>query len=188
MSDEARLAPDLHLSVRELVRTPGASRQGRYWLVLDEHLGTDVIGLPAGGRVDLDVLCESVLEGVLVTGTVTAQAQGECVRCLEEVHLPVDVTFQELYVYPERSAAAVQAGDSEDGLALVVDDVVDLATPVRDAIVLALPFQPLCREDCPGLCPECGVQLAGQAGHHHDTVDPRWSALEEVLQNRDEGS
>ena len=49
---------------------------------------------------------------------------------------------------------------------------------MRDAVVLALPFRPLCRPDCAGLCPECGVRLDdAEPGHHHEQLDPRWSAL-----------
>ena len=60
----------------------------------------------------------------------------------------------------------------------VVDDLIDLAPAVRDAVVLALPVAPLCRPDCPGLCAECGVRLADLTGDHaHDTLDPRWAVL-----------
>jgi uncharacterized protein len=45
-------------------------------------------------------------------------------------------------------------------------------------VVPALPFQPVCRDDCPGLCSECGARLADDPDHHHDVVDPRWSALQ----------
>ena len=56
-------------------------------------------------------------------------------------------------------------------------DLFDLEPVLRDAVVPALPFQPVCRDDCPGLCSECGAHLADDPQHHHDVIDPRWSAL-----------
>jgi uncharacterized protein len=90
---------------------------------------------------------------------------------------------QELFVYPERASAAVDAGDDEaDEEALLEDDLADIEPAVRDSVVTALPFQPLCREDCPGLCSECGARLADDPDHHHDVVDPRWAALQTMLE------
>ena len=59
--------------------------------------------------------------------------------------------------------------------------LVDLQPVLRDAVVPALPFQPVCRVDCPGLCSECGVALALDPDHHHDVLDPRWAALGTML-------
>jgi uncharacterized protein len=59
-----------------------------------------------------------------------------------------------------------------------VDDLFDLEPVLRDAVVPSLPFQPVCREDCPGLCSECGAHLADDPDHHHEVIDPRWSALQ----------
>ena len=49
-------------------------------------------------------------------------------------------------------------------------------------MVLALPFKPVCREDCPGLCPECGILLADDPGHGHASTDPRWAALQDLIE------
>ena len=51
---------------------------------------------------------------------------------------------------------------------------------LHDAVVLALPLQPLCRDDCPGLCATCGARLADDPEHHHDKVDPRWAGLQDL--------
>ena len=65
-----------------------------------------------------------------------------------------------------------------DELPRVVDEHVDLEQTVRDAVVLALPLAPLCTDDCPGLCPECGERRADLGPDHgHETLDPRWAAL-----------
>jgi uncharacterized protein len=147
-----------------------------------EGIGTEAISIAAGKPVKLDLLLESVLEGVLATGTVRSEAFGECGRCLDEVSTPVEVTFQELFGFPERAEPGLEDPDQLQ----VVDDAIDLTAPVRDAVVLSLPFNPLCREDCPGLCSECGARLADEPEHRHRLVDPRWAALQDILEDERE--
>ncbi len=149
-----------------------------------EDLGlAGVIGVPQGAPIELDLRLESVMEGVLVTGTAHAGVQGECVRCLEPIERELDADFQELYSYPDAGehyggqAAEGDEGDEEETL-FVEDDLFDLEPVLRDAVVLALPLQPVCREDCPGLCSECGARLAEDPDHHHDATDIRWAALQ----------
>jgi uncharacterized protein len=183
----APAAPELTVSVKELGRRPGTSKEQSVDFAAPADLGTDVIGVPEGSPVQLELLIESVLEGVLATGTVRARARGECVRCLGEVGLPVEATFQELFVYPERAEAARgAAGTAGEDQPEVVGDALDLNPAVRDAVVLALPFGPLCREDCPGLCAECGASLAEDPAHGHRVVDARWALLEDLLEDERE--
>ncbi len=135
-------------------------------------LGTAVIEVPPGSPVVLDLRLESVVEGVLVTGAARATATGECVRCLEPVSMPVDVDLLELFVYPGQVAMDDEEASRLDG------DLLDLEPVLRDQVVLDLPFQPLCREDCLGLCTVCGAQLNDDPEHGHDDgVDPRWGEL-----------
>lgn len=143
-----------------------------------DDLGTVVIGIPEGSDLDLDLRLEAVMEGVLVTGRVHGLAVGECVRCLDEVTETLDVALSELFVYPERAAVAEQDGDEDDEDLRELDgDFLDLEPALRDAVVPMLPFQPVCRPDCPGLCSICGARLADEPGHSHETLDPRWAAL-----------
>jgi len=142
-------------------------------------LGTDVIGIPQGTALALELRLESVMEGVLVSGTIRGCAAGECVRCLDDVSLEMGADLQELFVYPGRTPA----GEDDEDLREFEDDLIDLEPVVRDAVVLALPFQPVCRQDCPGLCSECGARLADDPGHHHDSADPRWAALQGLTQS-----
>jgi uncharacterized protein len=144
-------------------------------------LGTDVIGVLEGSALALDLRLESVVEGILVSGTIRGRATGECVRCLGEVASDVDVDIQELYASPDR---ATQGQDDE--LRELEGDLVDLEPALRDAVVLALPFQPVCSESCPGLCSECGVRLADDLDHHHESADPRWAALQGLQQTLDD--
>lgn len=175
----------LVLDTRKLGRRPGTMQELQRTVVLPEDLGTEVIAIKAGSPVEIDVRLESVVEGVLVTGSVSGTATGACVRCLDPVELDVDARFQELFAYTDRAAHHHEvAGDSdEDDVYELVDDLVDLETVLRDAVVPTLPFQPVCREDCPGLCAQCGLRLAEDPDHHHEVIDPRWSALSGLLQD-----
>ena len=141
------------------------------------EMGTEVIGIPEGSDLELKLRLEAVMEGVLVSGSISGEAVGECIRCLEEVRLPVDTSFGELFTYPENRVAE----EDEEDVRVVEEDLIDLGPVIRDAVVLALPFQPVCREDCPGLCSECGARLEEDPGHRHETADPRWAALEGIL-------
>jgi len=135
-------------------------------------LGIAVIGVPPGSPVELDLRLESVVEGVLVSGTATVQLRGECVRCLGPISDESEVEIQELYVYP-----GVEPDD--DFASRLEGDLIDLEPLLRDAVVLDLPFQPLCREDCAGLCVECGANLNESPDHRHEqALDPRWAALQ----------
>jgi uncharacterized protein len=142
------------------------------------NLAVPLIGVPQGAEMDLDIRLEAVMEGVLVSGTVRAPLAGECARCLDPFTSTIEVDVQELFVYPDSRSEA--GADQEERL--LEGDLLDLEPVVRDAVVLALPLSPTCRDDCPGLCTECGVRLADVGpDHQHETIDPRWAALGNLL-------
>jgi uncharacterized protein len=152
-------------------------REERFPAPAPEDLGGELIGVPVGAEIDLDLRLESVMEGVLVSGTATAPLSGECGRCLEVVSDTLTVDLQELFAYAE-----TEAGTAEDEeVSLMEGDLLDLEPVLRDAVVLALPLTPLCREDCAGLCVECGERLDDLPDDHaHGAPDPRWAALHEL--------
>lgn len=170
------------LDVHELGRRPGTMREVQRAVPAPEDLGTAVIGVPSGSELGLDLRLEAVMEGILVSGSVRGRAVGECVRCLDEVVEEIDVDVQELYVYPERARAAVEDGDDEEEIRELEGDLVDIEPAIRDAVVPALPFRPVCSPDCPGLCSQCGARLADpeNADHSHEVLDPRWAELDRV--------
>lgn len=136
-----------------------------------------MIAVPEGGEVELDLLTESVVEGVLVSGTAFAKVEGECARCLEPIADEVEVRITELYAWPD---STTDETTEEDEVSRIENDLIDLEPVVRDAIVLALPQAPLCEPDCKGLCSECGGRWAELGPDHgHETIDPRWAALQE---------
>lgn len=151
-------------------------REVRFPAPAPEGLGGELIGVPTGTDVDLDLRLESVMEGVLVSGVATMPLTGECGRCLEPVSDELAVDLQELYAYPDSDS-----GDDDEDLARMEGDLLDLEPALRDAVVLALPLTPLCRPDCGGLCTECGERLDDlPEDHGHAAPDPRWAALHEL--------
>jgi uncharacterized protein len=154
--------------VFDLMHRPGEMRERSIDVTVPESFGNAVIGVRVGSELSIEARLESLHDGILVTGDVTGTAEGECVRCLIDVAVPLQVEFQELFAY-----SLDEAFDYT-----VQDDHVDLEPVVRDAVVLSLPFQPVCQEDCLGLCPICGVRLLDNPGHEHVApIDPRWAAL-----------
>lgn len=181
----------------ELGRRPGALQRLTRTIDAPADLGIQgVIGVPEGAPVELELRLESVMEGVLVTGTARAQAEGECVRCLEPLEQSLAADFQEMFSYhdaddrgrakAEPADDAAESADSEDML-FIEDGLFDLEPVLRDAVVLALPMQPVCQDDCPGLCSQCGVRLADDPDHHHDAVDIRWAALQGLAGSSGDG-
>jgi uncharacterized protein len=161
--------------LRELDRRAGSLREYRRSVPAPAWLGLDLIGVPEGAPLALDLRLESVTEGVLVTGTVTAPLTGQCGRCLDPLSDELDVDVCELFAYPD---SATDETTERDEIHRIDRDLLDVEPMVRDAVVLGLPWTPLCRPDCAGLCPTCGQRLDDlPAGHAHDEIDPRWAAL-----------
>lgn len=159
------------VNTHELGRRPGSMRALHLTVPATSQLGGDLVRVAAGSSVELDFRLEAVMEGVLATGQAYATVTGECARCLDPLEDQLTVDFQELYVYPESDA-------EEDEASRLDGELLDLEPVVRDTVVLALPFQPVCEPDCQGLCLECGVRLSEVPGHAHaDDLDPRWAAL-----------
>lgn len=171
----------LVVDTRDLGRRPGASHRISRTVPAPADLGTEVIGVEAGSPVALDLLLEAVMEGVLVSGTASGTVTGECVRCLDPVSAPFSVRLQELFAYDGAASAA------DDDVRTMDGDRVDLDPAVRDALVPTLPFQPVCREACPGLPTRYGVQEDEMDEAADDSVhlDPRWAALSRLAEAPD---
>lgn len=163
----------LVLDTHDLGRRAGALREVRESVPAPEGIGNALIGIPTGAPIDLDLRLESVSEGVLVTGLATVRLEGECSRCLTPLKDETGVDLQELFLYEDQSI-----DDDDEDLARMQGELLDLEPTLRDAVVLDLPFTPLCREDCAGLCPECGANLNDDPDHTHGpATDARWGAL-----------
>ena len=156
------------ISVRDLINKPGTMRRVDFEVDLPDSLSNSVVEVPAGTHLEFELRLESVYEGILATGGADTRAVGECSRCLDPIEVEVKVDFVELFAY---------SLTNEDDL-VVEDEKIDLEQVIRDEVVPNLPSQPLCKEDCLGLCVECGEKLSNDPNHKHESaVDPRWNAL-----------
>lgn len=153
--------------IREIMNRPGEMRERERSFTAPEAFGEGLALVPAGENIDLEVRLESVHEGILASVSVDTTMHAQCGRCLSDFTAPFEVEFQELFAYTPTEA-------EEYG---VHGDHVNLEPPLRDAVVLALPFQPVCRPDCPGLDPETGELRDAEVAAEPDVVDPRWAAL-----------
>ena len=167
------------LNTHDLPRRAGEMKEYHLAIDLEKPIGIDVIAVPAG-VLNLELRLESVAEGILATGDFTVIAKGECIRCLEPIELELERNFQELYSY---KANTEDPDELEEDQLLMDGDVMDLEAPIRDAIVLSLPINPVCDEDCQGLCPNCGQKWSELPDEHaHEQIDARWSGLKGLFE------
>lgn len=176
------------VDTRDLGRRAGAMKDLHLSVPATAGWGAGLARVPEASDVDLDLRMESVVEGVLVSGSARVRVDAECARCLEPVSWEELADIQELFAYPPLDARGHRVvdqgiGDEEDAPPVIEDDLIDLEATVRDAVVLRLPIAPLCREDCPGLCVQCGLRLELDPGHRHEESDPRWAALSALLED-----
>lgn len=161
------------IDVRDLLGQPGSARAAHVRGSLEE-IGTEVAGIPADAPLEADLLLESVVEGILVTGHLRGRMQLRCARCLKEFEAPLEVDVSEMFV---------TVPDPEgDDYPLDPEGFLELEQMVRDTVGLELPFSPLHSPDCQGLCPVCGGDRnLGECPGDHPQVDARWEALDQVL-------
>jgi uncharacterized protein len=184
-------SPQNHLDPRQplvvdttkLPRQPGATRALRRVVPAPADLGLELIGVPEGSDLELDLTLTSVSEGVYVSGRIRGPLTGECGRCLNPISDSFVVPLAELYAYED---STTEETTDADEVGRMQGELIDLEPAVRDAVVLTLPTNPLCRPDCPGLCPECGVHFDDlPADHRHEIIDPRWAALRNLSNNKE---
>jgi DUF177 domain-containing protein len=155
--------------VRDLLAEPGASRR----LTLEEtfeDLSTELASVPEEHPVRMDVLLESVVEGIEVSGPLTGRTAYRCARCLKPFDRDFRLEVHELF--------APGATEGDDLYPITGEGSIDLEPMVRDAVVLSMPFSPLCRPDCLGLCPRCGGDRNLGECSCGPEMDPRWAPLE----------
>ena len=179
----SRASQVFEFNTHELPRRAGEMKEYQLDLEILEPVGVALVAVPAGDVIEIDMRLESVTEGVLLSADIYAIAKGECIRCLDPIEIELHRTMQELYRYEptnDRGGRKKKRDDDEDldldEEFMMEGDILNLETPIRDAIVLALPVNPLCDIDCLGLCPECGEKWATlPADHAHEAIDPRWN-------------
>lgn len=178
----------LHVDVKELKGHPGVQHNFSRTVEAPEGLGTVLVGIAENSDLVLDLRVESVHEGVLLSGTASAEVAGQCGRCLDPISYPLTVDVMQLYSWDQEVPEA--EGDDEETRVVTPDLTIDLEPALRDLMVSALPFQPVCAEDCQGLCSQCGIRMEEAPDHVHEQLDPRWAGLADLAQklnDEDEG-
>lgn len=157
----------LRCNVSDLLHHP-ASRRPEHIAIPGRELGGVAGARLSSAPLVVDVMLEQVPDGIVVHGTVAAEYESECSRCLAPVRATFSVPVRELFEHSPIDGETYQ----------LEGDEVDLELPVRDAVLLDLPQAPLCREDCAGLCPACGIDHNLSACECDlNPPDPRWDAL-----------
>jgi uncharacterized protein len=171
-------------NVAQLLKSPVGTTQD---VVLDD---SDSLDLREGearlaGPITGHARLHRTNESIVVDGVAHIPVTLECSRCLTEFTATLDVPLRETFYPSIDIETGLPVRLPEDETAFVIDDhhQIDLREAIRQNLVLALPIQPLCREDCKGLCPECGRDLNVEP-HTHETEarDERFAALRQLLE------
>lgn len=171
----------LVIDTQELPRRAGESKKIDLVIKLPHPLSNGPVVVPVDQEVDLELLLEAVVDGVLVTGDVYLEVETECSRCLDPVKYEVDAQITDLYVYEDKE---VTSDDEADEIRRMQGDLIDLEPALIDAVVLELPTRPLCNDECLGLCAQCGIRLEEDPEHKHEIIDPRWSKLSQLKEEK----
>ena len=159
------------IEIRDLLDRPGSAKRVR----VEEPvpgLRTELAVVPEDEPLEGDLTLEGVVEGVFVHGSVGGRFSMRCARCLKEFEQPFDVAMNELYM---------RDPGPEDDYALTSELTLDPEPMLRDAVVLEMPFSPLCKQDCLGLCEICGGDRNLGECPGHAASDPRWAALDALV-------
>lgn len=163
------------IDTRDLGRRAGAMQELTRTFDAPTSIGTDYVQVKEGEPITIWLRLECVIDGILASGQVQTLAKTECVRCLEPLEIDLQAEFQDMYSYEPMGEDTFQM----DG------DLLNLEPALRDALVLELPQSPLCSDDCLGLCPDCGFVMKTDPSHGHESIDPRWQALQGLLEDKE---
>ena len=160
----------LLVNALEMLRRPGTQKVVSM-SVAPVLLDIDDARLLPGHEIEVDLLCESLSDGVVVDGAVRADFRGDCRRCLAPLTGTVAVDVHELY----------QVNLTDPDAFPIENDQIDLGAMVRESVLLDLPDAPVCRPDCAGLCPVCGADRNTlRCGCSVSAPDPRWAGLDAI--------
>ena len=167
--------PRLLVNATELLRQPGTSR------TIESSIDLVTLGAEdprLSGDVDIAVELVSTLNDIEVAGTLHVSWADHCARCLRPVAATLAIDVDERYAEPTHDP-----GMPDDPEAFpIANGQLDLAAMVREEVLLAIPDAPLCRDDCPGLCPVCGTDLVTSSCACDPLVrDDRWAVLDQLL-------
>lgn len=146
-------------------------------------LDLDIDGATLISEVNFSGETERLNDKAHLRGTIEVEISVDCTRCLEPVEKKFEILFDDVFVDPADAPAEIEVvlGADELDESIAIDGKIDVAEVVREQILLALPDQLFCKEDCKGLCPKCGLNRnLIDCKCNEEEVDPRWSALKSL--------
>lgn len=177
------------ISVAQAASRAGLSKAVDADFPAPSGIGDEVIGVREGADVHVSGSFDSIVDGLIFTARLSAPVHAECTRCLKPIVKDWTTSVTAFFPYEDKREAAnagevdIVAGEeeSEDAYPLLDNGAfADIEALLRDTLVEELELQPLCREDCRGLCSQCGVNLNENPGHHHEVSDIRFAALADL--------
>ena len=168
----------MFFNVAQLLKEPvGATRH----FEVDEpgDIVEDIRADHISGHVDL----LRTGRGILAQAALAMDVDQVCSRCLDEIVTPLTLTFEEEFfpVTDVNTGGALEVPDEPDALTIDEHHILDLTEATRQYALVALPLAPLCKEDCAGLCPECGVNRNRETCSCQPPLDERWAVLGSLL-------
>lgn len=167
----------MQINVAQLLKSPQGSTRD---YELEEKIDCQGNELLVKGKVKLT----KTDRGILAEGRFSTETEVTCARCLHPYTCPLNLKMQEEY-FPTidiTSGNPVKVPDEPGAFTIDEHHVLDLSDAVCQYSIIAIPMKPLCREDCPGLCPTCGQDLnEGPCGCPPQEIDPRWARLKDIL-------
>lgn len=172
-------------NVAQLMKSPFGSGAALEADIHEEQVRLDN-DLKVIGPIDGYARMRRVNQGLLIDGWVDLTTELECARCLKHFEQPMHVTFEERF-YPTVDVVTgtpLPPIDEDDVFPIDEHHQVDLTEAIRQAVLLAIPMVPLCKEDCAGLCSQCGHDLSlGPCNCQEPEADTRLSVLKQLWQN-----
>ncbi|MGI9053741.1 MAG: YceD family protein [Ilumatobacteraceae bacterium] len=173
--------PALRVNALELARVPGSRRSVTASIPLD---ALEIDDPRLSDDVDVDVTLESTIDDIDVRGELTVAWSDECRRCLRPLSEVLRIPIDERYAEPGEGGTTTWT-DPDDRIDLdtfpIANGQIDLRSMVREGVLLGVLEAPLCRDDCEGLCPTCGTDLAGgPCGCEPAIGDERWAVLDQL--------
>ncbi len=177
----------MQFNVAQLLKEPtGGTRKYTISEQVEDLDPELVIQEPISGQIKFT----KIPHGILVTGQLDTVLEVSCNRCLEPFDLPLSFELEEEF-HPTTdlvTGAHLPVADEADEATLIDEKhIIDLSEVTRQALLLALPTIPACREGCKGICPQCGQNWnEGPCDCPTEVIDPRWNALRALLDSSDE--
>lgn len=174
---------DFNIQITSVPSAEHGVCEASFDITLPRAIGTPMLSIDEGTPLHIDTTMTDVDQGILVQFSFDATLTGQCVRCADPITRDVSVSSSQMYFDEAERQHLIDAGDEEAAdLPVINGDFIDLEPAVVDAVVPQIPYQPLCSDDCQGLCSVCGKKFADlEPGHEHRVVDPRFAKLAALL-------